>query len=106
MKHTCHAWGCDAPCPQRMLMCRRCWSFVPADVQREVYRTVRLRGPAVDHTWAPWWRAQSDACRIAAEKLGVLPAERIAKLAAKDVAFADQIEARAAKPLPEASDVG
>jgi ribosome-binding protein aMBF1 (putative translation factor) len=42
-------------------MCRTCWALVPPDLQREVYRTVRLRGPDADASWAPWWRAQARA---------------------------------------------
>lgn len=61
MTHHCHALGCKAACPPRWLMCRPCWSKVPPDLQREVYRTVKLRGPDCDATWAPWWRAQARA---------------------------------------------
>lgn len=68
--HTCHAWGCKAPCPPRWLMCGPCWSFVPHDVQAEVYRTVKLRGPRVDASWAPWWQAQADACKAVAVASG------------------------------------
>ena len=32
-----------------------------AQLQTEVNRTVGLRGPRVDATWAPWWRAQAKA---------------------------------------------
>lgn len=60
-EHHCHALGCKAACPPRWLMCGPCWAKVPLDLQREVYRTVRLRGPVVDATWAPWWRAQARA---------------------------------------------
>ena len=59
--HTCHALGCRNPCPPRHLMCGACWSHVPADLQREVYRTVGARGPTCDASWAPWWRAQARA---------------------------------------------
>lgn len=59
--HHCHALGCSAACPSRMLTCRPCWGKVPPELQAEIYRTVRLRGPAVDASWAPWWRAQARA---------------------------------------------
>lgn len=55
--HHCHALGCNAACPPRLLMCPGHWAMVPADLQAEVYRTVRLRGKFADATWAPWWRA-------------------------------------------------
>lgn len=61
MSHHCHALGCKAPCPPRWLMCGPCWARVPKDIQAEVYRTVKMRGPVADKTWAPWWRAQAMA---------------------------------------------
>lgn len=61
MKHQCHALFCLTPCPARMLMCQRCWAMVDPATQAEVYRTVKLRGPSCDHTWAPWWRASHSA---------------------------------------------
>lgn len=60
-EHHCHALGCKAGCPPAWLMCKPHWRKVPADIQAEVYRTVRLRGPTCDATWAPWWRAQARA---------------------------------------------
>ena len=65
MEHRCHAIGCRTLCEPRMLMCRSCWKTVPKDLQKEVYRTVKMRGPAVDETWAPWWRAQARAVAVA-----------------------------------------
>lgn len=59
--HHCHALGCKKACPPRWLMCRECWAQVPAALQAEVYRTVKLRARTIDATWAPWWRAQSKA---------------------------------------------
>jgi len=35
--------------------------MVPKSLQNEIYRTVKLRGPSVDETWAPWWDAQAKA---------------------------------------------
>lgn len=60
-RHTCHAHACGAPCPPAHLFCRPCWALVSPTTQAEVYRTVKLRGRAVDETWAPWWRAQAQA---------------------------------------------
>ena len=42
-------------------MCRECWYEVPHELRQEVNRTVGLRAPSVDETWAPWWRAQAKA---------------------------------------------
>lgn len=35
--------GCGRARPAGKLMCARCWAEVPADLQREVYRTWRAR---------------------------------------------------------------
>ena len=68
MAHICHALACQRRCPPAHLMCATCWRSVPADLQAEVYRTVGLRGPRCDATWAPWWRAQARAvAHVAAE---------------------------------------
>lgn len=61
MKHTCHLKNCNAVCPPRHLFCAPHWAMVPPATQREVYRTVRLRGLRVDASWAPWWRATTTA---------------------------------------------
>jgi hypothetical protein len=83
MSHHRHALGCKRACPPRHLMCLPCWHLVPMGLQVEVNRTVKLRGPDVDASWAPWWRAQAKA--IAA----------VAFLSHPDVEkIADQMEAR------------
>jgi hypothetical protein len=64
-------------------MCRSCWFCVPADLQAEVYRTVKLRGPVIDSTWAPWWRAQAKAIA------------HVANLKEPNVAMRDEYLARA-----------
>ena len=74
-------------------MCRPCWSQVPPDVQAEVYRTVGLRGPSVDASWAPWWRAQAKAIAHVAMLKAPNEAKRDAYLA-REMAFADTLEAR------------
>lgn len=89
MIHHCHAMGCKAPCPPRMLMCREHWSRVPADLQREVYRTVGLRGRAVDATWAPWWRAAHRAIAAVARYEDRYGAADV--LLARELAFADRL---------------
>ena len=90
MRHSCHALGCDRACPPAHLMCAPCWGRVPPALQREVYRTVKLRGPSVDATWAPWWRAQARAIAAVAFARDV-DAER--HYLAHELAFADQLEA-------------
>lgn len=66
--HHCHAIGCKNPCPPRWLMCKPCWRMVPAEYQREVYRTFEERGPVIDETWASWWRAAALAIAAVQEK--------------------------------------
>lgn len=74
-------------------MCKPCWSKVPADIQAEVYRTVKLRGRLVDKTWAPWWRAQARA--IAHVAFLACPDEaRRDRYLAREMATADAMEAR------------
>lgn len=36
--HTCHAEGCSVHVPPAMFACRRHWSMVPKDLQRELWR--------------------------------------------------------------------
>lgn len=90
-KHTCHAPGCKAPCPLQHLMCGPCWALVTPEHQAEVYRTVKLRGPRVDASWAPWWRAQRRACVDVALARGADP-ERMAALVERGDATASQLE--------------
>jgi len=66
-------------------MCDTCWELVPIDLQREVYRTVKLRGPVVDKTWSPWWRAQARAIHSLC---------RNDMLLTRELAFADELEKR------------
>ena len=91
--HHCHALGCKRVCPPRWLMCRECWARVPAEFQAEVYRTVKLRGPSADATWAPWWRAQARAIAHVAFLVSPNDAKRDAYLA-RAMATADRMEDR------------
>jgi len=77
-----------------MLMCRPCWDQVPADLQAEVYRTVKLRGRDCDASWAPWWRAQARAIAHVAFLTHPDEAKRDAYLA-RELGFADELEGRA-----------
>lgn len=74
-------------------MCKPCWSQVPPDIQREVYRTVKLRDMSgVDETWAPWWRAQARAIAHVAF-LREPNVERRDAYLAKEMRVADELEA-------------
>jgi hypothetical protein len=77
-----------------MLMCCACWSKVPSAIQADVYRTVKLRGPSCDKTWAPWWRAQARA--IDAVMRHDYPGHDAAQDAylRRELAFADKLEQR------------
>lgn len=90
--HHCHALGCKRACPPRWLMCGVCWAKVPADLQAEVYRTVKLRGPRCNATWAPWWRAQAMAIAHVAHLVEPNEAKRDAYLA-HALDFAARLEA-------------
>lgn len=94
MKHHCHAIGCKNTCPPRWLMCRSCWGKVPPELQNEVYRTVGLRAGSVNHTWAPWWRAQARAIHAVVTQNN--PGRREAQYAylAREMSFAEKLEER------------
>lgn len=90
--HHCHALGCKRKCPPRWLMCKTHWSRVPPDLQREVYRTVKLRDMrSIDETWAPWWRAQAKAIAHVAF-LEHPDVEKRNRYLARQMAVADQME--------------
>lgn len=72
-------------------MCRTCWARVPPALQAEVYRTVKLRGPDVDGTWAPWWRAQAKAIAHVAFLVSPDKVKRDAYLE-REMGVADQLE--------------
>jgi hypothetical protein len=91
--HHCHALGCKAACPPRWLMCRACWALVPSDLATEVYRTVKLRGPCADASWAPWWRAQARAIAHVAFLKSPIESRRDAYLA-RELAVADRMASR------------
>jgi len=100
MKHHCHALGCKRACPPAWLMCKPCWSQVPRAIQAEVYRTVKLRDMgAIDHTWAPWWRAQAKAIAHVAYLREPDDSKRDLYLT-REMQVADELEARA----PETND--
>ena len=75
-------------------MCLRCWRHVERATQLAVHRTVKLRGPKVDATWAPWWRAQAIARAEVAKATGV-PMDVDAWLTAQ-MTFATNLERKAA----------
>lgn len=74
-RHHCHLPGCTTSCAPRFLMCPKHWFMLPGHLMADVYATVRQRGPNVDATWAPWWRAQGVAITYVLRKLGEDPAQ-------------------------------
>ena len=94
-KHTCHLPGCGAPCPPRHLFCGPHWHMVPPPLQDEVYRTVRLRGPRVNASWAPWWRAQAEATAAVGRQRDADSPKDLAALErwlGREMKFADRLE--------------
>lgn len=75
-------------------MCGPCWSLVKPETQAEVYRTVVLRSPSVDASWAPWWRAQAHAIAENATARGVTfrSGRTIADYLTKELVSADELE--------------
>lgn len=97
MKHSCHLPGCDRPTPPRHLMCKTHWSMVPGPIQDEVYATVKQRGPNVDSTWAPWWRAQAlaiDAVLREVHKDSPRMLENADRLYEREMKFVKKLERR------------
>lgn len=82
-----------------MLMCGPCWAQVPQPLAKEVYRTVKLRGPFADKTWAPWWRAQAKAIAHVAHLREPNEQKRDAYLA-RELAFADTLAGRRSVTSP------
>jgi len=40
-EHFCHAKACEVVIPPKMLMCKRHWFMVPADLRKAVWREYR-----------------------------------------------------------------
>ena len=94
-RHTCHAEKCPTVCPPRFLRCAPHWRLVPRKIQREVYRTIELRGRLIDETWAPWWRAAHEAIAAVALREGTWTKEQADAYLEKEHAIADRLEADA-----------
>lgn len=94
--HMCHLPSCLARCPPKFLFCREHWAMVPAGLQNDIYRTVKLRGDTVNETWAPWWRAQARATIHVLRRLHKEPAEivRIDRIEKRELAFVRTLKRR------------
>lgn len=93
MSHYCHVPYCTTNCPPRHLMCLRHWDMVPADLQNEVYETVKKRGTHVDASWSPWWSAQAKAIHAAMVREG-REKEQCDKWLKKELEFVTTLEKR------------
>lgn len=63
-RFTCRVPGCRETLKNsHWPTCKACWRRCPSDLLAEVKRAVKLRGEGEpDASWAPWWRAQAEAC--------------------------------------------
>lgn len=106
LKHRCHAYLCGNARPPRWLMCKQCWRLVSPATQAEVYRTVKLRNPRCDRTWAPWWRAQAKAKEENFKARGLTFAgDSIEAQTQRAMDFADRLEASSVPRPIGAEDV-
>lgn len=90
MTHHCHAIACAAAVPPRMLMCRRHWAMVPAELQRAVwahYRAGQEDDKRPSHAWHlaatdaiaavfELERAAARVARLSPAQLGLFAANR------------------------------
>ena len=60
MVHLCHAHGCEASVPPRMLMCRKHWGMVPRALQREIWKHFRP-GQEIDKSPSAAYRQAQQA---------------------------------------------
>jgi len=68
MKHLCHAVGCPVEVPPSLLMCRKHWYMVPADLRCAVWREYR-RGQEIDKQPSEaYLRVMYQAIRAVAKK--------------------------------------
>lgn len=79
--------------------------MVPPDLKEAVYEAVKRRGKVVDETWAEWWRAQAQAEAAVMRKLGH-PDLMIDRKLDHEMAFADQLEARARSREQSTTQIG
>lgn len=67
MKHTCHARGCEKPCPPKHLMCRPHWFMVPKPLRDAVWAAYRPGQERDKQPSAEWHEAADAAIRRVAE---------------------------------------
>lgn len=67
-KHTCHARGCTAEVPPKMLMCRKHWSMVPQAIQRRVWAHYNEGQEKTGRASRKWIDAAREALEAVAEK--------------------------------------
>ena len=65
--HTCHAIGCDTPCPPALLMCAPCWVLVSSRTYRLLRRyhpsrAGRIKGQPPVKWFGAVCHARADVC--------------------------------------------
>lgn len=68
--HRCHAEGCDAEVPPKMLMCLKHWRMVPKLSQARIWLTYRPGQEIDKHPSALYMDAQREAVEAVAVKEG------------------------------------
>ena len=76
MTHHCHANGCTTPTDPSLFMCRKHWSMLQPQMQRNVWNTYKKRGNVPGKN-PQGWVDYYDACAVAVEY--------VAKMEGKDI---------------------
>lgn len=69
-KHECHATGCNAAVPPKMLMCLKHWRMVPRVLQRRIWATYVPGQEIRKNPTAEYMEAQRAAVRAVEEREG------------------------------------
>jgi hypothetical protein len=91
-RHTCHLPGCVKACPPRHLLCREHWFMVPQRMQERVNDTIWGRRATVDSSWAPWWRAKTEAIASVLRHIGWGDEAKIVKFEVRGETVAGMLE--------------
>ncbi|MEM7019161.1 MAG: hypothetical protein AAF512_17690 [Pseudomonadota bacterium] len=74
MTHLCHAEGCQEAVPPKLLMCRRHWRMVPAELQQAVWQHYRKGQERDKRPTRDYLSAAQAAIRAVAVSEGLKPA--------------------------------
>jgi hypothetical protein len=70
MPHTCHAIGCTAPVPPKLLFCSRHWKLVPGLLRANVWAAYRCGQERDKRPSREYVRAARAAIRAVADREG------------------------------------